>query len=170
MGATAGSGVPFGVFAVHEPALHHCVEAQSVSSVHVLPHAPDVTLQIVPAWLPVQSPLLVHFVHAPLAAQYGLPAVGHANVAPVPLSPLHAVHVLAVVLQSGVTPTHAVAFVPVHCTQVLVVVLHAGVTPEQFASPLQRSHLPVFGPVVAQMIERHTTPPFAPVHGPSPFA
>jgi hypothetical protein len=62
----------------------------------------------------------------------------------VPLSPLQTTHVSVVPSQTGSAAGH----VPeaTHC-----------------------SHLPAFGPVVAQIVERHTTVPSPAVQGPSPF-
>ena len=155
IGALLGTACPFGIFAAHVPrptppvALsHHCEDEQSASTVQSEPHAPVVMLQIKPAWAPTQSRLVRHFPHEPAAAQYGLFAVGHGAVVDVPLSPLHAAHVL--VTHAGVVPVHAVPFVAVQGTHWFVVVLHAGVVPEQVVSLVHASHLPALGPVVAQ--------------------
>jgi hypothetical protein len=121
---TVGIGVPFGRSATHAPALHQLPLPQSESRRHVALHAPVVLLQ------------------------NGV-ATGQGNVADeTPLFPLHPVHAFVVVLQIGVLPVHAVAFVPVHATHWFVVRLHAGVVPLQFPSPAHGSHLPVFVPVV----------------------
>jgi hypothetical protein len=76
IGADAGTGCPFGIFAVHVPAndapvalSHHCDAVQSPSPVHAVPQAPLPRLQIEPAWLPAQSPFPVHLPHEPSAAQ-----------------------------------------------------------------------------------------------------
>jgi hypothetical protein len=86
----------------------------------------------------------MHLPHAPLDAQYGPAAVGHASLAVDPLSPLQATHALDVMSQIGV--------LPLHCESIA----HA-------------SQSPAFGPLVAQIVERHTVDPFAIVQGPSPF-
>jgi hypothetical protein len=49
IGAVAGSGWPFAVFAAQMPAAHHSVAAQSVSSVQLAPHAPVTRLHVGPA-------------------------------------------------------------------------------------------------------------------------
>jgi tagatose-1,6-bisphosphate aldolase non-catalytic subunit AgaZ/GatZ len=71
-------------------------------------------------------------------------------------------------LQIGVVPEHCVE--SVHWTQVLVVMLQYGVGAEHCESMVQASQLPWLGPVVAQIVDRHTTSPSVPVQGPSPLA
>jgi hypothetical protein len=68
-----------------------------------------------------------------------------ASVAPVPLSPLQMTHESVVGSQTGVAAAQVLE--TTHC-----------------------SHLPAFGPVVAQIVERQTTVPSPAVHGPSPFS
>jgi hypothetical protein len=74
---------------------------------------------------PVQAVEFVpeHCTQVP-ATHPGRAAVGQANVAPEPLSPLHPVHALLVVSQNAVAPVHAPVLVAVHCTQAPP--LHAG--------------------------------------------
>lgn len=116
----------------------------------------------------MQSPFDVHLPHAPLGAQYGLPAVGHGLGSPEPLSLPQMTH-RSPALHTGVVPVHALPLVGVHWTHAFVLGSHAGVTPPQFESPLHCSHRPLFGPDVAHTLDRQTVPPFAPVHGPSPL-
>ena len=75
--------------------------------------------------------------------------MGHAWLAPVPLSPLQPTHV-SPAPQSGVVPVHAAAFVDVHCTHALVAGSHAGAGATQFESLAHTSHLPALGPVPMQ--------------------
>ena len=67
----------------------------------------------------------LHATHGP-ARHAGSAVVGHAAVAPLPLSPLHPMQEPATVLQIGFDPTHALGFVAVHSTQLFVVASHAG--------------------------------------------
>ncbi len=60
----SGAGVPASVSGPPS-----CGVAQSVSVVHVYPHAPVAVSQRGPAWLPVQSVSLVHLPHVPAAVQ-----------------------------------------------------------------------------------------------------
>jgi hypothetical protein len=119
----------------------------SASFEHLGPHEPLVGLQNGPPCVavpPVQSPSTVHLPHPPDGEHHGLPVVGQSSVPVVPLSPLHGEHAFVCVSQTGFAAGH------------VELATHS-------------SHFPVFGPVVAQMVERQTMPPFAPVHGPSPF-
>ena len=84
-----------------------------------------------------------------------------------PWSPLHATHVELVPSQIGVEPEHCAELV--HWMHALVV-LQCGAVEGHWESVTHASHLPMFGPVVAQMVERHTDPAVEPVQGPSPFA
>src|SRR5207302_9885565 len=113
----------------------------------------------------VQSVFVPHLLHAPLAAQYGAIALGHAFARPDALSPPHAMHACVVALQTGVFPVHAVEFVPLHCTHAFAVVSHAGVAPAHVVSATHPTHLFMFAPVVAQTIDLHTVPPFPALHG-----
>jgi hypothetical protein len=145
-----GTIAPFGVTGWQIPAparsSHQSWAGQSVSTLQAVPQAPLVALQNGPAWLgPAQVVLLVQAPHAPVAVQYGLAVPGHASVAVVPSSPLHAAHVFDV--ES-----------------------HTGVIPEQVLLVAHATHLPTFGPVLAQMPERQTTETVPAVHTPSPFA
>jgi hypothetical protein len=68
----AGSGVPFASLGTQEPeppvaALHHWLEAQSPSTLHARPQAPEGASQIGPSGCPAQSALLVHLPHCPAA-------------------------------------------------------------------------------------------------------
>ena len=80
---------------------------------------------------------------------------GHASVAVVPLSPLHATQVSAPP-HTGVVPVHAVEFACVHWTQSFVVRLQAGVGAVQFVSLAHGSHLSVFVPVVTHTPAMHS--------------
>lgn len=152
-GAAFGIGSPFAVFAVHTPVAHHCVPTgkQSVSTAHTLVQAPA-ALHVTPGCVPtVQSGSVTHLPHEPALPpaelQYGFPAVGHACVAAVALSPLHAAHVFVGTSHVGVVPLHAVAFVAEHATHSPVArqagaapVWHSRVAPEPL-SPLQVAHV-----------------------------
>jgi hypothetical protein len=174
MGSALGKRSPFATFGVHAPELHHWLPAQSVSTAQTLPHAPVVKLQIGPACAPAQSAFELHTPQLPAllpeVTQYGSSLVGHAKLALVPSSPLHAVHVSVVTLQSGVAPEHAEAFDAVHATHVALVVSHAGVAPAQFESDAHCPHFPASGPVEAHTDERHTVVASLLSHGPSPLA
>jgi hypothetical protein len=71
-GGDVGSGVPLSSFATHDPdppagALHHCVDAQSVSTAHAFPHDPVAESHTGPACVaPTQSEVVAHLPHAPL--------------------------------------------------------------------------------------------------------
>ena len=84
------------------------------------------------------------------------------------MSPLQTTHVDDVESHTGCGVGHVADVV--HCTQVLVVVLHAGVAPLHCALVVHATQRPVFGPVVAQIVDRHSVAPLDPVQGPSPFA
>jgi hypothetical protein len=86
----------------------------------------------------------VHFPHAPLTRQSGSALDEHGSVTPVPLSPSQTTHAFVAASQTGVAAAHVLE--TTHC-----------------------SHLPAFGPVVAQIVERHTVVPSPAVQGPSPF-
>jgi hypothetical protein len=76
----------------------------------------------------------VHWTHAPLARSHaGNVVVGHAFVAAVPLSPLHATHVPGC-WQTGLFAPHCVE--SLHCTHVSVFVLQNGVPPLHCASAM----------------------------------
>jgi hypothetical protein len=173
-----GSAVPLSSLATQLPlpplgALHHCLLAsQSASVWQAVPQAPLVGSQIGPPAWPVQSALVLHLPQLPalepVPTQNGA-EVPQAALADEPESPLQATQVSLVESQTGVLPVQAVALVAEHCTQVLVVASQAGVGLEQSASVLHASHLPLFGPVVAQWVERHTVAPFIAVQLPSPL-
>jgi len=105
---------------------------------------------------------------APPRKHSGSLAVPHASFVPEPKSPSHGAQVEVAGSQTGVAPAHAALLV--HCTQVLVVVLQTGVAPEHWESMMHPAQVPAVGPVVAQIPDRHTAAPSAPVHGPSPLA
>jgi hypothetical protein len=65
MGVTFGRGWPLATLGVHVPWLHHCIALQSVSVKHMLPHAPDIVLQIEPACMAPQSELVAHLPQLP---------------------------------------------------------------------------------------------------------
>jgi len=131
---------------VPDKSSHQSPVGQSVSSLQALPQAPLVVSQNAPPWLvPEQLALVVHVPHAPVVVQYGAVVPGHAAVAVVPSSPLHATHVFDVASHTGEAPEH------------VLLVLHA-------------THRPLFAPAVAQMPDRHTVVAVPVVHAPSPFA
>jgi hypothetical protein len=145
-----GTGLPFCTRGWQRPAavtlLHQLPVPHSASVVQVFPHAPEARLQKGPACVPVvQSVSAVQVPQVPLAPQKGSALVGHASVVLAPSSPLQTTHVFDVPSQTGV----AVA---------------------QVALETQASHLPAFGPVVAQIVDRHTTGPVEDVHVGSPLA
>jgi hypothetical protein len=136
--------------------------------------APVVVLQMGPVGSPVQSVSVMHLPQVPAAApevkQWGVALSAQGAVAEEPWSPSQGTQVDVVASQTGVDPMHAEAFEAVHWTQVFVVALQVGVVPEHWLSIRQATQTPMFGPVVAQRVDRHTVPPFAPVQGPSPSA
>jgi hypothetical protein len=93
---------------------------------------------------PVQSTLSsdVHCTHLPMSApavtHAGLVVVGHASLAPEPLSPLHGLHVPASQIGAAGLPLQS-EFVW-HATQVLFVRLQCGVPPPQSPSPRHCTH------------------------------
>ena len=102
----------------------NCVAEQSAVVAQVVPQAPDVALQMGPAWVaPAQSAFVVHLPHVPSPFTYGFAVVGQGNVALVPLSPLAALHEPSAP-QAGFAP-----------------VAHARVAPDP-KPPLQAAHLP----------------------------
>ena len=172
--APPGTGIPFGTFGEQTPgatrSLHQSPATQSVSLVQEVPHVPVVALQIGPACVPVaQSRFVVHLAHAPEGAQNGLVPLLHASVAPEPRSPLQEAQVSEVASHTGLLPTQSVASLGVHWTHWFFVVSHAGVGDAQVESSTHASQRPLFAPLVAHTVERHTVVPFTPVHGPSPF-
>jgi hypothetical protein len=48
MGGALGSGWSLATLGAHAPWLHHCIEPQSGSAKHMVPHAPVIGLQIGP--------------------------------------------------------------------------------------------------------------------------
>ena len=144
-----GIGCPFGVCAWHAPVplrLSHQFPAPHSESVkHRFPHAPVATSQKGPACPAPHCASTVHTEQTPVArTQYGVVVEEHGLVTPVPLSPLQPTHVFVVGSQTGVVAVHVLE--RTHC-----------------------SHLPALGPVVAQIIERHTVVPSPALQGPSPF-
>ena len=136
---------------------------------------PVVVLQMGPDGSPVQSVSVMHLPQVPAAAPVG-EAVGRGAVGAggpsrmEPWSPSQGTQVDIVTSQTGVEPMHAEAFEAVHWTQVFVVALQVGVVPEHWLSIRQATQTPMFGPAVAQKVDRHTVSPFALVQGPSPSA
>jgi hypothetical protein len=69
IGAAGGSGSPFALLGVHTPAWHQSAGGQSASTAHVVPQAPVVVSQMVPACPVAQSEFDEHLTQVPLAEQ-----------------------------------------------------------------------------------------------------
>ena len=171
-----GSWVPFVSLASHVPlppggALHHCEDRQSASVVQADVQRPLVVSQTLPM-CPAQSALVEHLPHVPtiepVRKQKGSSIVPQGSVAVLPKSPLHVTQVDELVLHTGSSLGHVAEVV--HWTHVSVAVLQVCVAPEHCELRRHATHSPWFAPVVAQIVERHSTAPSAPVQGPSPFA
>jgi len=146
-----GTWIPFDVFGWQTPvplparSSHQLPVPHSASVKQAFPHAPVATLQKAPELPgPPHCASETHFPHVP-PVHVGFALEEHGSVVEVPLSPLQTTHVFVVASQTGVRAEQVVA--DTHWTQ----------------SPLS-------GPLVAQIVERQTVPPFPLVHGPSPFA
>ena len=159
-----GSGLPFWMSVMQVPApasvaLHHWPAAHWLFATHADPHVPVTASQIWPSWpTPLQSVLFTHFPHPPPDAQNGADVEMQGMAPLLPRSPVHAPHVFADVLQSGVVPVHALVFAEVHATHVLVDGEQAGVAPLQFESLAQPSHFPP----APHTPDRHSAVPASP--------
>lgn len=154
MGGAGGSLVPFGSFAAQVPELHHWAAPQSASVEHENPQLPFT--QNGPAWVgPRQSALVPHWPQAPPAVQYVLLGCVQGRVLCTPRSDVQPPQVPVCVLQIGVVPVQAPAFVPEHCTHWFVAGSQAGVAPLHPESFAHGSHLPVLAPEAMHAPDRH---------------
>ena len=86
---------------------------------------------------------------------------------PVPRHPMMQVFVASSQTIPDMRPPQSESFR--HMTHVFVVGSHCRFD-MHWVDVVHPSHFPALGPVVAQIVERQTVMPLAPVHGPSPFA